>query len=123
MSENNFIEFDGKIYAIDVKKLFSYISKSTNEVKDKVKVERWGYDMDDEESDFKVLNKEIQETISDGSETFGNIRYDFLKNLLNLILAPIADETGGIMKINNLEDFLFGQLFKNSRKRTSYIRA
>ena len=109
--DGNYVEFEGKTYAIDVEKLIQIATKTSDSVKDKTKVETWGYTTDDDgQGDFRVLQKEISESISDGTETFSTIRYDLIKNLLNLIVSPIADDNGNVMRINSFEDMFFGQL-------------
>ena len=109
--DGNYIEFEGKSYAIDVEKLISVVTKTNESVKDRTKVETWGYAADDDgDADFKVLQKEISESVSDGTDTYSTIRYDLIKNLLNLIVSPIADENGNVFRINSFEDMFFGQI-------------
>lgn len=115
VTENNFITFDGHIYVIDINKLLSYITKpSINEsAKDKTKVEHWGLIEEGDGSvgdDFRLLSKEMSETLTDGSETFGTIRYDFFKSMLNLIMSPTTDENGLPVNMNSLDDMYFGQM-------------
>lgn len=106
VNNSNFIEFDGKSYAIDFEKLVSVISK-TSETKDTAKVETWGYN--DGDNEFKVIQRELSENTNDGSSTYGTIRYDLMKNLLNLVVSPFADENGNIMQISRPEEMFFGQ--------------
>ena len=112
--ESNYISFDGRVFAINVEKLISYVAKpSVNEnVKDKTKVERWGLlESDDNDTDnFRLISKEFSETLTDGSETFGTIRYDLIKSLLNLIVTPSTDENGLPEKIETFDDMYFGQI-------------
>ncbi len=106
------IEFEGKVYIIYVDKLMKMISEPREIVKDKSKVETWAYaaDKEGEEPELRVIQKEVTENTSNAGETFGNIRYDFMKNLLNLVVSPISDEAGSILKINAFEDMYFGQV-------------
>ena len=60
--------------------------------------------------EFKVVQKEISESTSDGTDTYSTIRYDLIKNLLNLIVSPIADENGNVFRITSFEDMFFGQM-------------
>lgn len=107
----DFIEFEGKTYAIDVEKLVKVATKTNETIKDKTKVETWGYASDGEnEPEFKVVQKEVSESTSDGTETYSTIRYDLVKNLLNLIVSPIADDNGNVMRITSFEDMFFGQM-------------
>lgn len=110
--DNNYIEIDGHYYAIDLKKLFSIIaSPADNGVKDKTKTETWGYVPNDtaKEGDFRMVQKEFTETVSDGSETYGALQYDLIKNLLTLVINPIADENGNLLQITDFENMLVGQ--------------
>lgn len=107
----DFIDFEGKTYAIDVEKLVKVATKTNETIKDKTKVETWGYASDGEnEPEFKVVQKEVSESTSDGTETYSTIRYDLVKNLLNLIVSPIADDNGNVMRITSFEDMFFGQM-------------
>lgn len=112
--ENNCIEFDGRVFGINIEKLISYVAKpSVNEnVKDKTKVERWALldNEDAKEDDFRLVSKEFSETLTDGSETFGTIRYDLIKSLLNLIVTPSTDENGIPVTITSFNDMYFGQI-------------
>ncbi len=109
--DTNYIEFEGKTYAIDIEKLVQAVTKTNETMKDKSKVETWGYASDGEnDPEFKVIQKEISESTSDGTDTFSTICYDLIKNLLNLIVSPIADDNGNIMRINSFEDMFFGQI-------------
>ena len=115
LTENNFITFDEHVYAIDINKLLSYVAKpSVNEsVKDKTKVEHWGLVEDGQgnvQDDFRLISKEMSETLTDGSETFGTIRYDLVKSMLNLIVTPATDDNGVPVTINSLDEMYFGQI-------------
>lgn len=108
--ENNFIEFDGKVYAIDFDKLIEVVMKSSDGLKNKSKTETWGYlPEEDGVSDFRVLEKEISESTTDSLEALSTIRYDLIKNLLNLIVSPVVDENGNLIRLNDSDDMLFGQ--------------
>lgn len=105
------IEFEGKTYAIDFEKLIEVATKANDAIKDKSKIETWGYATDtNNEPEFKVVQKEVSETTSDGTEAYSTIRYDFIKNLMNLIISPIADENGNVFRVNSFEDMFFGQM-------------
>ena len=110
MTENTYVEFEGKCYMIDLDKLLETVTKSSATVKDQTKVETWGYVTDEKgNTDFKTIQKEFSETSSDGRETFSTIRYDLVKNLINLIVSPIADENGNVLRITSFDDMFFGQ--------------
>ena len=109
-TDGNFIEFEGKFYAIDVDKLISWVTKKPEPSKDRTKVETWGLVPDDTgDNEFRVLQKEVSENITENTDTVGGLRYDLIKNLLNLVLSPIADENGGIHRINTFSDMFLGQ--------------
>ncbi len=48
--------------------------------------------------------------MTDGSETFGTIRYDLIKSLLNLIVTPSTDENGIPVTMTSFNDMYFGQI-------------
>jgi hypothetical protein len=110
----NMIEFDGKYYALDINRLITAVfeNKEVDKTKDRSKVETWGLASTGEgnEPEFRVIQKEVSESNSDSNENYASYRYDLVKNLLNLILSPLADENGGIMRINTLDEMYFGQM-------------
>ena len=59
-TDGNFIEFEGKFYAIDIDKLISWVTKKPEPSKDRTKVETWGLVPDDTgDNEFRVLQKEV----------------------------------------------------------------
>lgn len=53
---------------------------------------------------LEVQSKEINEIKTNTNETFVNIRYDFIRQLLTTIISPVYDANGSIM-----EDLTYGQ--------------
>lgn len=107
---DKFIQFDGKTYALNVKRLFEILSDfcPAETTKEKHKSESWGY-TDDSYKDFKLLSKEnMEHTVSD-KETFASVKYDLYKNLLQLILNPTVDDEGNVMPLRSLDEMYFGQ--------------
>ena len=104
------LEFEGKVYVIDFDKLMSLVTDLPDVSKEKTKTETWGYVSDEENKpDFRMIQKEVAENTTNGMETFGNIKYDFMKNLLNLIVSPISDDNGNLMRLESFGDMYFGQ--------------
>lgn len=105
------VEFEGKLFLIDFDKLMSLVYDLPDVTKEKTKTETWQYVQDeDNRPDFRIVQKEVSENTANNVETLGNIKYDFMKNLLNLIVSPISDDNGNILKINTFSDMYFGQV-------------
>lgn len=101
------IEIDGKFYKIDIDKLMSWVSETPSSEKNTNTITTLTYPISDE-NDSDEFQKEISENKSTLNDTMNNIRYDFMRNLLTVLLTTYTDE------LNNpstflLKDLTFGQ--------------
>lgn len=115
-------EFNGRYYAIDMDKFMEFIShnpnneKDTNTVITQVFADTSLDEDDDNENikeksigDFRAVSKEITETKSNNNVAFNNVRYDFIRILLNTIVSPYYSPEGAIIKVENDDDLFLGQ--------------
>lgn len=115
-------EFNGRYYAIDMDKFMEFIShnpnneKDTNTVITQVFADTSLDEDDDNENikeksigDFRAVSKEITETKSNNNVAFNNVRYDFIRILLNTIVSPYYSPEGDIIKVENDDDLFLGQ--------------
>ena len=111
-------EFNGRYYAIDMDKFMEFIShnpnneKDTNTVITQVFADTSLDEDDDNENikeksigDFRAVSKEITETKTNNNVAFNNVRYDFIRILLNTIVSPYYSPEGAIIKVENDDDF------------------
>lgn len=112
-------EFNGRYYAIDMDKFMEFISHNPNNEKDTNTVITQVFadtPIDDNENikekgigDFRAVSKEITETKSNNNVAFNNVRYDFIRILLNTIVSPYYSPEGAIIKVENDDDLFLGQ--------------
>lgn len=107
---DNYIELDGKFYAFDLDKIMEFINKS-QDVTQTIN-QTYGIPLPQDGSkisgDFQLVNKEVSEIKTNGSETLSTIRYNLMLNFLNLVLLPITDGDG-IVLINTISSMHLGQ--------------
>lgn len=105
----NYIEIEGKYYAIDVAKMIEFITEdgdSTQAIN-----QTYGIPMvDGAAGEIKLVSKEVSETKDGVSENMSNIRYNIISNLLNLIVIPISDGNGGLILTDSLKNMHLGQV-------------
>lgn len=117
---NNMYDFNGHFYVIDMNKFMEFVSKNPNCEKDTNTVITQMFadtsDEDDEQnikdkgiSGFKAISKEITETKANNNTAFNNVRYDFIRILLNTIVSPYYNPEGTIIKVENDDDLFLGQ--------------
>ena len=108
------ISYDGKIYAIDIDRMFQFVMNDQNNDKinsDRVVTQSYGIPnieefMDAKNPKLQLLSKDISENISGMNETMINIRYDMVKNLLSMIMINQAVDS----RVASPSDFDFGQV-------------
>lgn len=103
----------GKNYAIDMEAFMAFVSNvpsqekpistTINQYYDKGVTDE-GVPNHKDGINLDMQSKEVNETKSNASETFVNIRYDFARQLLTMVLNPMVDANGEIM-----ENLTFGQ--------------
>lgn len=105
------IEVDGKYYFIDMDKVMSWVSETPNSERNISTMTTLSYPIvgnDESEITTSVVEKEVSESKNSLNETFNNMRYDFLRILLNTILTPYTDAMGKIYPMR-FEDLTLGQ--------------
>lgn len=108
---NNCIEINGNFYAIDLHKIMDFINQS-QDVTQTIN-QTYGIPLSHDGvcvSDFQLVNKEVSEIKSNGSEFMANIRYNLITNFLNLVLLPISDGDS-LITVMNKESMHVGQRF------------
>lgn len=107
----NYLEIDGKYYAIDMDKVIEFIkedSATTQNIN-----QNYGIPINDNGkigSEIKLISKEVSESKDTVSETMSNLRYSILTYFMNVIMAPMSDGTGNVIVIENLKTMHFGQI-------------
>lgn len=116
-------EFDGKQYYINFNKLFEMVSKiSSHEKMNNTSITQTyaaGVDYSDDEDKqdkivvdndgIQLVTKTVEEDKNSFNEVVSNFKYDFLKNLLNILILPTVDEQGLTKYITSLSELTFGQ--------------
>lgn len=117
-------EFDGKQYYINFNKLFEMVGKvSSHEKMNNTSITQTyaaGVDYSDDDKDsqdkivvgndgIQLVTKTVEEDKSSFNEVVSNFKYDFLKNLLNILILPTVDEQGLTKYITSLSELTFGQ--------------
>lgn len=100
------IEINGKYYRIDMDALMAWVTKTPSTEKNISTVTTITYPITDEGEDLS--EKEISESKSTLNETMNQVRYDFVKNLLNTILTAFTTNTNTILTVT-LDDLSLGQ--------------
>ena len=60
-------------------------------------------------NNFRVVSKEISETRANNNAVFNNVRYDFIRILLNTIINPYYNPDGSMIIANNENEMFLGQ--------------
>lgn len=104
-----YIEFDDKQYAIDMSKLMQWVAKTPSNEKNVTTSISHLWPLMEDENDNSV-QKEITETKSTLNENMNNVRYDFVRILVNTLLSPVYNSDGMPLKAVSLSDLSFGQM-------------
>lgn len=88
------IEIDRKIYTIDIDAIMAWVSETPiNERNvDTTTIVSYPFSENPEDDEEEMSLKEVNETKSTKNEVFNNMRYDLIKNLLNIIFVQQGDE-------------------------------
>lgn len=115
---NNYIEFDGRVYAIDMDKFMKFVSVLPANEKDvdttitqvygKEQYSEYHED-GDQSTPFDLMTKEVTESKSNNNDVFNNLRYDFARSFLNILISPTYNADGSVNQQETEDDFLFGQ--------------
>lgn len=101
---DNYIEINGKNYAIDLEKFMEFCNAEHNMVNTITQ----SYGLNDD-GNMVLINKEVGESKENVNETMSSYRYNTLTNILNLLLVPISDGTGSIIVTEDTSNMHFGQ--------------
>jgi hypothetical protein len=123
---NEYFEFNGSYYYVNMNKFMEFVSSSTSDERDtnttitQVFAETSDVDDDFEEedtspykdksigNDFRAVSKEITESKSSYNAVFNNVRYDLARIFLNTLLTPLFSQNGEPCKFENEQDLLLG---------------
>lgn len=98
------IEIGGKHYKIDMDALMSWVSETPVTEKNINTITTLSYPITEED----MVEKEITENKSTLNDVFNNVRYDFVRSLINTLLTITVDGMGNVFG-TRIEDFTFGQ--------------
>ncbi len=106
------IEFEGRLFAIDLDACVRFmISNRSNEVTKSETYQLLNNEKTGKpESDLRLVTKETTESKGDCNEVVSNVKYDLLKNLLNILVTPVPDSSGQAVVIHNFNEMHFGQM-------------
>ncbi len=101
------IEIGGKYYVLDMDKIMAWVVETPVSEKNINTITTMSYPNanDDEE---EIVEKEISENKSTLNETMNNVRYDFIRMLLNTVFATFTNNMNQIITLTP-DDLSFGQ--------------
>lgn len=104
MSE--FILFEDKKYALDLNKCIDFMLSDKDIETSKTET----YGMLEDSDKLQMVGRELSETKSACNDVISNIKYDLLKNVLNMLFSPIFDSSGQPMMVKCFDHMHFGQM-------------
>lgn len=101
------IEIGGKYYVLDMDKIMAWVVETPVSEKNISTITTMSYPNanDDEE---EIVEKEVSENKSTLNETMNNVRYDFIRMLLNTVFATFTNNMNQIITLTP-DDLSFGQ--------------
>lgn len=108
---NNYLEIEGKYYAIDMGKVIEFISESESSTQ--TINQSYGIPLTDDGTvggEIRLLSKEIAETKESVGENMSNLRYSMLTYLLNILLSPLSDGSGNVVVAESMRSLHLGQV-------------
>lgn len=102
---DNYLEINGKYYAIDMDKVMEFIGADTNSVVQAINQTYGIVEDSDSKSvgDIQLVQKEVTETKENMNSVLSGYRYNLMQNMLMLIMNPISDFSDNTVAI--LHDF------------------
>lgn len=106
MLQKTMISIGGKIYALNLKKIFEFINYSDkNNSREKEITD--AYEKNDEDGSLDCTSKVVREIITPANSQIDNIKYDFIKMLIGQLLTyeggELPTETfGTVLALNTL---------------------
>lgn len=101
------IEIDGVIYKIDIDELMKWVSETPSTEKNINTITTLTYPMSEDDED-EIVEKEVSENKSSLNDTMNNIRYDVIRNLINVLFTTYTNN-GNEVTVYTLNDFTFSQ--------------
>lgn len=108
---SNYLEIEGKYYAIDMGKVIEFISESESSTQ--TINQSYGIPLTDDGTvggEIRLLSKEIAETKESVGENMSNLRYSMLTYLLNILLSPLSDGSGNVVVAESMRSLHLGQV-------------
>lgn len=103
---SDFILFEDKKYALDLNKCIDFMLSGKDIETSKTET----YGLLEDSDKLQVVSRELSETNNNCNDVISNIRYDLLKNLLNMLLSPIFDSSGQPLMVKCFDHMHFGQM-------------
>lgn len=105
----DYIELNGKYYALDLEKCMEFSSKTPDcELqKDTTKTETYG--LVEDSDDFRLIQRENMESTSNKNPNYGSARFTLLTTLLQYLMNVMADANGSPIIVKDGDDMHFGQ--------------
>jgi hypothetical protein len=107
----NYLEIDGRYYAINMDKVIEFVSESENSVQ--TISQNYGIPIMSDGTtghDITLISKEVSEQKERVSETMSNVRYSLLTYLFNLLLSPLSDGNGNLIVAETMKTLHLGQV-------------
>ena len=104
----NYLEIEGKYYAIDMGKVIEFSDSSTQTIN-----QSYGIPLKENgtlDGDIRLISKDISETKESVSENMSNLRYSLLTYLLNILMSPLSDGSGNIVVAESMRTLHLGQV-------------
>ncbi len=107
----NYLEIDGKFYAINMDKVIEFISEAENSTQ--TISQNYGIPFTDKGpvgEEIRLISKEVSESKEHVNENMSNLRYSILTYLLNILMAPLSDGTGNVIVNESMKTLHLGQI-------------
>ena len=107
----NYLEIEGKYYAIDMGKVIEFITESDSSTQ--TINQTYGIPLKENgtlDGDIRLISKDISETKESVSENMSNLRYSLLTYLLNILMSPLSDGSGNIVVAESMRTLHLGQV-------------
>lgn len=99
------IDIDGKYYIIDMDAVLKWVSETPNSEKNINTITTMTYPVIEGE---EMVEKEISENKSSLNEIFNNVRYDFIRILINTLFTTFTTDLNQILSFS-FKDLSFAQ--------------
>lgn len=102
------IEIEGKYYVIDMDKMMAWVVETPASEKNINTITTMSYPITNDDDEEEIVEKEVSENKSTLNETMNNVRYDFIRILMNTIFTTFTNNMNQIITLTP-EDLSFGQ--------------